>query len=504
MRYIEGKTDRDQISFTPISFDEMIEENNPVRVMEAFVEMLDIKALKCTHYETSATGRMPYNPKDMLKLYVYGYFNGIRTSRKLEKECKRNVELMWLIKGLSPDFKTIADFRKDNKPAVIGIFKEFSIFCNELNLIGKEMVAIDGSKFRACNSRHKNFTKRKVEKMLAHYEAAANKYIELLEGSDDNEEANSTVDVNQIEEKLLRAKKRIDELHQLQEEVTENGEVSITDPDARHMSVSNNGTDIAHNVQVAVDSKNHLVVAVGVISNASDNGQLYLMAEQVKQELSVDEITVLADKGYYNGKDLKSCEENGITAIVSKQRFGNSTGNENYSKDKFIYDKLKDVYHCPMGYELARISGEDAKKQKYQGAECDNCSNKSKCTKNAKGRIVSPAEYQEFYDRADTLFAENIEIYKQRQMIVEHPFGTVKRAFGYTYFLQRGNENVKCESYMHFFTYNLKRVINIMGITPLIDAIKTRMMKENQGKYSIFSPLFFYLELYSQKVKSFA
>ncbi len=487
MRYIEG-TDREQISFMQLAFNDIIGEDNPVRVMDAFIEMMDMKALGCKHSETSTTGRMPYNPKDLLKLYVYGYFNGIRTSRKIEKECHRNIEVMWLVKGLSPDFKTIADFRKDNKKAVIDIFKEFSMFCEELNLIGKEIVAIDGSKFRASNSRRKNFTEKKVEKMLTHYETAAKKYIELLESSDGSEEDDGKVDVNQIEEKLLRAKKRIDELHQLQKEVKENGEVSITDPDARHMSVSNNGTDIAHNVQVAVDSKNHLVVAVDVTSNAADNGQLYLMADQVKNELSVDEITVIADKGYYNGKDLKSCQENGITAIVSKQKFGSKTCDENFTKDKFIYDKERDVYICPNGKELKRISGENAKRKRYRGDECDTCPNKSNCTTNAKGREVSPTEYQEYYDKADKLFAENIELYKQRQMIVEHPFGTVKRAFGYTYFLQRGHENVKCESYMHFFIYNLKRVINIMGITPLINAIKLRVSQINQEVSSTFLP----------------
>ena len=481
MRYIEGKIDRDQISIMPMAFDEMIGEENPVRVIDAFIEMLDIKALGCKYSETSATGRMPYNPKDMLKLYVYGYFNGIRTSRKLEKECHRNIELMWLINKLAPDFKTIADFRKDNKQAVIGIFKEFSLFCNELNLIGKEMVAIDGSKFRASNSRRKNFTKRKIEKMLAHFEQSAQKYLELLESSDGSEEENNTVNVKQIEEKLKNAKKRIEELNLLQKEVEEKGEVSITDPDARHMSVSNNGTDIAHNVQVAVDSKHHLVVAVDITSNAADNGQLYPMAELTKQELSVDEITVLADKGYYNGKDLKSCEENGITTIVSKQKSANRTGDENFAKDKFTYNSKRDIYICPMGNELKRKSGEKAKRQKYICDECNKCINRDKCTTSRKGRTVSLTEYQDVYDRADKLFAENIELYKQRQMIVEHPFGTIKRALGYTYFLQRGHENVKCESYMHFFTYNLKRVINIMGITPLIDAIKSKMSKVYQA-----------------------
>ena len=503
MRYVEGKIDRDQISFEPISFDEMIGEENPVRVIDAFVEILDVKTLGCKYSETSTTGRMPYNPKDMLKLYVYGYFNGIRTSRKLEKECHRNIELMWLINKLAPDFKTISDFRKDNKKTVVGVFKEFSLFCNELNLIGKEMVAIDGSKFRACNSRRKCFTKRKIEKMLAHFEQSAQKYLELLESSDVSEDETNTVNIKQIEEKLQNAKKRIEELTQLQKEVEEKGEVSITDPDARHMSVSNNGTDISHNIQVAVDSKYHLVVAVDVTSNAADNGQLYPMAEHTKQELSVDEITVLADKGYYNGKDLKSCEENGITAIVSKQKFGNATGDENYAKDKFKYDSKRDIYICPMDKILERKTGKNVKRPRYRCDECDNCPNRSKCTTSIKGREVSPTEFQDVYDRADKLFAENIELYRQRQMIVEHPFGTIKRSLGYTYFLQRGHENVKCESYMHFFTYNLKRVINIMGITPLLDAIKSRKTKVNQEIYSTFSLFLIIFELLWQKGEMF-
>lgn len=504
MRYVEGKIDRDQVSFMPISFDEMIVEENPVRVIDVFVEMLDIKALGCKYCETSTTGRMPYNPKDMLKLYVYGYFNGIRTSRKLEKECHRNIELMWLLNRLAPDFKTIADFRKDNKQAVIGVFREFSLFCNEIHLIGKEMIAIDGSKFRACNSRHKNFTKRKIEKMLAHYEQSAKKYLELLEHSDSNEDQDNKVNLTKIAEKLQNAKKRIEELSHLQTEVAEKGEISITDPDARHMSVSNNGTDIAHNVQVAVDSKNHLVVAVDVTSNAADNGQLYPMAELVKQELSVDEITALADKGYYNGADLKSCEENGIKAIVSKQKFGNRTGDEDFAKDKFTYDAEKDRYICPMGYELIRKSDKNAKRSRYRCNECNNCPNRSRCTTNAKGREVSPNEYQEYYDRADKLFADNLELYKQRQMIVEHPFGTIKRTLGFTYFLQRGHENVKCESYMHFFIYNLKRVINIMGITPLIDAIKSRMIKVRYRVSSAFSSFLIIVGFLSRKTMKFA
>jgi len=433
---------------------------------------------------------MPYNPKDMLGLYVYGYFNGIRTSRKLERECGRNIELMWLLNSLAPDFKTIADFRKDNKTALIGVFKEFSLFCDEMNLIGKEMVAIDGSKFRACNSRRKNFTKRKIEKMLEHYEQSAKKYMELLEHIDDSDSELSNIDKSNMQGKLLNAKRRIEELNQLQKEVEEKGEVSLTDPDARHMSVSNNGTDISHNVQTAVDSKHHLVVAIDVISNAADNGQLFSMAELTKQELNVEKITVVADKGYYNGKDLKSCEENGITAIVSKQKFNNGTCGENFTKDKFTYNKEEDCYVCPTGNKLKRISKVEAIRARYRCTECNDCPKKTSCTTNQKGREVSPTEYQEYYDRADKIFAENLYLYKKRQMIVEHPFGTIKRSLGYTYFLMRGNEKVKCETYLHFFVYNFKRVINILGITPFLDALKEKKRNIDEINSRIFLYLF--------------
>src|SRR5659263_751341 len=333
MRYIESKIDREQLSMLPIAFDDMISDENAVRAIDAFVEIVDIEGLCFKYSETKETGRMPYNPKDMLKLYVYGYFNGIRTSRKLERDCSRNKELMWLINRLAPDFKTM------------------------------------------------------------------------------------------------------------------------------------------------VDSKHHLVVAIDVISNAADNGQLYSMAEQTKKELCVEELTVLADKGYYNGRDLKSCEENGITAIVSKQKLGSKTGDDNFTKDKFVYDKQNDIYMCPMGKELKRQSGANTKRTRHLCQECSDCLNKANCTTNNKGREVSPTEYQEYYDRADKTFNENVHLYKMRQMLSEHPFGTVKRNLGYTYFLMRGNEKVKCETYMHFLAYNFKRVINILGITQFLDALKARQRK---------------------------
>jgi transposase len=454
MSYVTKEFDRNQLNLIPISFDEMIDENNPVRVIEAFVEMLDMEKMNYNYAIPSKTGRPPYNPKDMLKLYVYGYFNGIRTSRKLERECKRNIELMWLLKNLTPDDKTISDFRKDNKKAVISAFKQFSMLCQELNLIGKEIVAIDGSKFRACNSRHKSYTKNKVARMLKYYEECAKKYMELLETDEPIE------NITELNQKLEKALVRIKELNEMAVVIEEKGEISITDPDARHMSVSNNGTDISHNVQTAVDEKHHLIVALDVTSNAQDNGQLTPMAEMAKAELGVDEITVLADKGYYNGKCLKYCQENGIKAIVSKQKHGSQTGDENYSKDKFIYNKEKDIFICPQGHELKCVSSKSAKQIKYKTKECKNCHFRDNCTKNDRGREIIINEYHENYLKADELFAQNVELYKKRQMIVEHPFGTIKRALGYTYFLTIGNENVKNESYLHCLTYNLKRVHN--------------------------------------------
>lgn len=473
MGYVTKEFDRNQLNCIPISFDEMIDENNPVRVIEAFVEMLDMGKLECSYATPSKTGRPPYNPKDMLKLYIYGYFNGIRTSRKLEKECKRNIELMWLLQSLTPDDKTISDFRKDNKKAVISTFKQFSMLCQELNLIGKEIVAVDGSKFRACNSRHKSYTKGKVAKMLKYYEECAKKYIELMEMNVPSESNECN-----LEQKLEKALCRIKELNELKDKIEEKGEISITDPDSRHMSVSNNGTDISHNVQIAVDEKHHLIVALDVISNAQDNGQLTPMAEKVKAELGIDEITVLADKGYYNGKCLKHCQVNGIKAIVSKQRHGSHTGDENYSRDNFIYNKERDIFICPSGHELKCVSSKKAKQIMYKTSDCKKCVHRTHCTKNDRGREIVLSEYHEIYEIADKLFADNLNLYKKRQMIVEHPFGTIKRTLGYTYFLTKGNENVKSESYLHCLTYNLKRVINIWGITKLIEEMKAKMTKQ--------------------------
>lgn len=472
-RYISNKTDRNQISLIPMSLDEMISEDNPVRIFDAFADSLNLEELGFKYANTKATGRKPYNPADMLKLYIYGYFNGIRTSRKLETECKRNIELMWLIQELKPDYRTIADFRKDNISLLKNIFKHFSLLCNDLGLFGKEIVAIDGSKFRANNARKKNLTKGRIEKMLAYFEQAAERYLELLENSDDND-ATNTINYNkeEIQQKLAKATQRIHDLTTLKQQVEENGEISLTDKDARLMSANNMGYDVAYNMQTAVDAKNHIIVAVDTINNPADQGQLYGMAFEAKQILDVEEITVVADKGYYTGQCLEKCEQNNITAIVSKQKSPSSTGNEDYLVDNFKYDAANDCYICPQGAILCNVSKNDVKRKLYRSKACKTCLHKVECTKNKRGRQIRHGEYHEVMARADERLANNLKLYKQRQMIVEHPFATIKRTLGYTHFLLRGIEKVKGEAVMHCLMYNLKRVLNIMGTKQLIAAIK--------------------------------
>lgn len=493
-RYEEGK-DRSQVQI--VNLEDLIDENNPVRVIDAFVDSLNMAKLGFKYAETKETGRKPMNPADMCKLYIYGYYNGIRTSRKLERECEKNIEVMWLINNLKPHNKTISEFRRNNKQVLENVFKEFSMLCDALNLVGKEMVAIDGSKFRASNSRKRNYTKNKVKKMIKHFEESANKYLELLEKNDKDD-----IDFNEenLTEKLKAAQKRIEELKAMYEDIEKNGEISITDKDARHMGVSNNGTDIAHNVQIAVDSKNHLVVAVDVVSTPDDSAQLFSMAKQAAKELGIElkdkeenqseeeyeeyVLTVLADKGYYQYENLRDCLDSGIRPVVAKEKASNKTGNEKYIRDNFIYDKERDIYICPQGKILNNISKPSSQNQLYKNKEaCKECPFKDQCTTSTEERTIKRNEQHDIYDIVNKIMDENKQVYKRRQEIVEHVFGTVKRNLGYTYFLTRGNESVRAESFMHFLAYNLKRVIKIVGVKALVEAI-------NSYAINIFS--FFY------------
>lgn len=477
MCYITGE-DRNQITLMPEAIDDYITEENPTRVIDAFVDFLDMESLEFIRASPSHTGRPGYNPKDLLKLYIYGYMNKVRSSRKLESEASRNVEVMWLLGKLKPDFKTIADFRKDNKEAIKKVFKEFTLLCKKWDLFGKEMIAVDGSKFKACNSKHKSYNKKKLKRSLKYIDEKISEYMKLLEENDDIEtiDTKPTKEAIQNRIKELRARKSTYESYKKRIEEEGISEISITDPDARLMS-NNNKIEVCYNVQTVVDSKHKLIVDYEVINNPADQGNLFSMSKRAKDILEVDKIEVLADKGYYKGTDLKKCTENAITPYVSKQVISNSTGECEYYPDKFAYDKEKDVVVCPQNANLKymrnrKINGEHYKVYSNFQA-CSKCSFKDKCTTAEKGREVTRWIHQDLLDKIDTETKENKEKYAQRQMIVEHPFGTIKRSLDSYYFLTCGLRSVSAETALSFFAYNLKRVLNILSIDEILGKLAT-------------------------------
>jgi transposase len=489
--YAEGKN-REQLNIEPLCLDEMIGEENPVRAIEMIVDSMDIRSCSFKYSQTKETGRPPYNPEDMFKLYAYSYYNGIRSSRKIERECHRNIEVMWLMKELKPDHKTIANFRKDNKQAIKAAFRQFTMICDELNLISKEIVAVDGSKFRACNGRMRYHSKGKIAEKLAHYSEAAEKYMNLLEQSDINEATDnppSGYSRGELKEKLEKIQNRVAELEEIQERVEAEGTIYLTDPDARLMRTHNGGGDISHNVQTAVEEKNHFIVAVDVTSDAVDYGQLYNISSQAKEELGVDELTVIADKGYYSGEEFKKCLEDGITVIAPKPDRGESQS-KGYTKINFRYDKENNLYICPLGHKLTlpKKQRKDSSNSRYRNiSACANCPSKDLCTPKSKYRSIQRLEFDDYSDEVDAFTRTNRETFSKRKCLVEHPFGTVKRALGFTYFLTRGRENVRTESLLHFMAYNFKRLINLMESPPkLAEALRARMRT-----VFILAPLFY-------------
>lgn len=482
-KYIEG-FNTNQYSLFPVSFDEMVEEDNPVRGICAIVDSMDETKLTFIHSQTKRTGRPPYNPVCMFKIYLYCYYNKIRSSRNIEKECKRNIELMWLTGGLAPDHKTIADFRKNNKRAIEAAHTEFIRICTELGLVGKSTIAIDGTKIKANNSRKNNVTISKLNKMIEHHDENIHEYLKQLSQNDIAESTDT------IKSKLKKAQQKKKECEALIEEMESEGirEKSLVDPDSHQMGASNNGTDISYNVQNAVDEKEHIIVTTDVVTSPADQTQLYAMAEKTVEELEVSDdeaVTVLADKGYWRNDDIVKCEEDSrINAIVA---IPNEKGIQDYRKSDFLYKEETDEYICPMGQILKRWKG---KTPSYSNpSACKNCPNRDKCTKSSRGRVIMRNDNEELIETAKKRYKDNYELYKLRQQIVEHPFGTIKRTLGFTYFLTRRLENVKTENFLHVITYNLKRVLNILKVPELVvqlNQIKAKNEQENLSEMLIF------------------
>jgi transposase len=508
MRYIAG-VDRKRTVLLPDCIDDYVAEDNQVRLIDAFVETLDIEELGFKNCKPKDTGKPGFNPKDLIKLYIYGYMNRTTSSRELEAGTYKNIELMWLLRKLKPDHKVIADFRKDNGEAIREVFRQFVQLCKQWNLFGKEVIAVDGSKFRASNSKKNNFNEKNLNRRLRYIDEKIEHYMSEMDETDECEETSKKPDENEIDNRIkeLKRRKALYEGYKQELEDKDIGEISTTDPDARLMAVNNNGVDVCYNVQTVVDSKHKLIVDCNVINNPTDHGQLSVMGKSAKDVLEVDNIKALADKGYYNADDLKVCEKEHITAYVSKQAFSNSTGEREYYTDRFRYDKEKNVYVCPAGKELkcirkSPING-NTKSIKYRNYEaCNNCVCKSKCTTSDKGREISRSLDQDFLDTIDERTSSNKELYKARQMIVEHPFGTIKRGWGISYFLTRGLESVRTEASLAFLAYNMKRVINIMGIKKILKRLSELSCSFNLSNTTYLQILSGYWNIMEKKTVS--
>lgn len=468
MNYICGD-DRQQIKIECI--EDYVEKDSEIRVIDKLVDAMDIETMGFSNANNESAGRPSFNPRDMLKLYIYGYLNGIRSSRKLAKQCLINREIIWLLKGITPKYRVIADFRKDNSEALENMFKGFVSICIKLDLYGKNLIVVDGTKIEASASKRKHYSRNKLKKMKALAEDSIKEYLHEI---DKNDTLDSCTDTEVLLEKIKHLEEKIAYYDELDNELikSEENEINFTDSDAKTVKFgANQGTDVGYNIQSSVDDKNKLIVTFDVINNSADQGQLYNMSKQSKDIFKVETLEVLADKGYFDTEDFNKCNENGITPYVSRPRYSNSIGDSRYYSDKFKYIQSEDVYICPEGNKLFCITKkEDVKKRYYNNSEaCAKCTNKSKCTKSEDGRKIGRSRVDEIAEIVDARVKSNQQKYKQRQMIVEHPFGTIKREMGFYHVLLRGFKKVRGEISLAFFTYNLKRVINILGVKQLLE-----------------------------------
>jgi transposase len=468
--FIEGEN-RGQSTLFPERFDDYVGEYNAVRFIDFFIDGLDISGLGF-RTQASEVGRPGYHPRTMLKIYVYGYLNQVHSSRRLEREAQRNVELMWLTGRLAPDFKTIADFRKDNGEAIRLVCREFVMLCRKVNLLTDTLVAIDGSKFKAVNNRDKNFTRTKMKRRLADVEASIDRYLGELDRAD---EAAPPEQTQPIEDRIAKLKGELERLKKLEVRMLEapDYQLSLTDPDAR--SLRHRGTGlVGYNVQTAVDTKHHLIVTHEVTNAFSDRRQLAKMAGKAKAELGVDRLSVVADRGYYNSEELRACEQADIDAYVPNSATSRNKANGRFDKSDFIYQAEADEYECPAGQRLTRrtrTSDRDLVVYRYWSSECQTCPLKSQCT-TGKERRVSRWEHEDVLERAQARLDRLPNAMQIRRATVEHPFGTLKHWMGSTHFLTKTLDRVSTEMGLHVLAYNMKRAMNLVGTRTLIEAIQ--------------------------------
>ena len=472
-RFIEGD-DREQGVLFPDHLEDFVGDDNPVRAVDAFVDALDL--IDIGFSDAAVTGRPGYHPAVLLKIYVYGYLNRIQSSRRLELEAGRNVEMMWLTGRLAPDFKTIADFRRDNSKAIRQVCSQFVMLCRRVGLLNGDGVAIDGSKFKAVNNRDKNFTPAKVTRRMADIEASIERYLSKLDAADRNEPALPPAKVARLQERILKLKEQMQELKAIEAKVQDapDAQVSLTDPDARSMRHRGGGI-VGYNVQTAVDVEHHLIVAHEVTTSGSDRGQLVKMANQARLAIGGEEITVVADRGYYGGEQLLECANTGIITYVPKPLTSSGLKRGYFIKQDFIYDAQNDVYTCPAGQTLTKGAHRSDRRSDinlYRHlSACFSCHLKPRCT-TEKLRRIRRWEQEDILDDIELRLDQKPDAMRIRRSTVEHPFGTLKAWMGYTHFLTRTREKVAAEMSLHVLAYNFKRVLNIIGIAPLMAALK--------------------------------
>jgi transposase len=476
-RFVEGM-DRGQSTLFPECLDDWIDENNPVRVIDAFAETLDLAELGFEGVEPAETGRPAYHPSVLLKIYIYGYLNRVQSSRRLEREAGRNVEVMWLLGRLVPDHKTVADFRKDNGCAIRKVCARFVELCREMGLLEKASVAIDGSKFKAVNNRDRNFTRAKVERRRAQLEESVARYLSQLDTADRQEPSEAlATKTARLKEKLAKLGEEMRRLEGLEARMlaAPDQQISLTDPDARSMATSGRGSGVVgYNVQVAVDTAHHLIVTHEVTNVGTDRSQLAHVAKETKAALEANTLDVVADRGYFSSEEILACEEAGITVTLPKPMTSNSKAEGRFGKQDFRYVAEQDVYVCPAGERLAyHYTNEEngLVLRRYWTNACKSCAIKHSCT-TAKERRITRWEHEHSLEAVQRRLDEHPEKMRQRRETVEHPFGTIKARMGATHFLMKTLPRVAAEMALHVLAYNLTRVMNIMGVQPLMAAMR--------------------------------
>ena len=475
MSYKQGR-DRYQYQLQAECLDDYVSKDNMCRVIDLFIEKTDLAELGFKYAKPSETGRPPYSPWAMSKLYVYGYQNYTRSSRRLETETKRNIEVMWLMEGLTPDDKTISNFRKDNAKALKALYIKFVDFCKTCELIGKKTASTDGTKIKANNSRNNVYTEKKASEELEKLKSKIDEYLEMLDKNDEQEQKEPKVSKEDIRKALEKLKNKETKLMDVLEKIEETGQTHVctTDEEAKLMKQSGGKGYVAgYNVQTVIDEAHGLIINYEVMDQANDLNALSVMCEKAEEVYETTDFQMLADMGYCSGEDLKKCSDMGVACLVPKPEPSHQPKDSAYHREQFVYDSNNNEYICPAGHIMPQVR--TRKRDGYavyanRGA-CKNCEEKSNCTKSKTLREIERSPHQEYIDQAAMRVKENKALYQRRFPLSESPFGVIKSIWGFDHYLCRGNDKVSAETALSFLAFNFKRVASILGVKSMMEAL---------------------------------